>query len=168
MNIKALFLGIFLWTALALAGSPTPKDAIIGTWVLDAKLTKESAKFEISPLPEYQTDYFVYSDDGSILDVSVKKRSNQNFEDLCHFYMYLNNRISNEYCGTLGGKSVDKILSKRIDSHTYELRNGDPNSKEPWSGTVKVSADGKLLTVSLDLGANKPRYFRIFKRSESF
>lgn len=168
MNIKPLFLGIFLWTALALAGSPTPKDAIIGTWVLDVKLTKESAKFDITPLPEYQTDYFVYSDDGSILNASVKKRSNQKFEDLCHFYMHFNNKISNEYCGTFGAKIVDKVLSKRIDSHNYELRNGDPNSKEPWAGTIKVSADGKLLTVSLDLGAKKPKYFRIFTRSQSF
>ena len=123
------------------------KDPFLGAWVLDA----DKSQFVPGPGPEDRRMIFEAKDNG-----------------IRHITKTLNAFLSTtddiEYTARFDGKDypitgtgLDTVSLKRIDANTIE-RTGKVRGKVTETGTMKVSADGKVLTVSLKGSYNGTDY----------
>jgi hypothetical protein len=116
------------------------KDPLIGTWLLD--LTKST--FDPGPPPDgARTMIFAPVDNGFKHTTRTSTQNNGAFD------------IVIEYTAKYDGKdypmdpeaTVDHVSLKRIDANTVE-RTGKIRGKVAETVTMKVSPDGKTLTVT--------------------
>lgn len=129
---------ILLLSVLSL--SAQTKDPLIGTWLLD--LTKST--YDPGPPPDgARTMVFAPVENGFKHTTRTKTQNNGAFD------------IVIEYTAKYDGKdypmdpeaTVDQVSLKRIDANTVE-RTGKVRGKVAETMTLKVSRDGKTLTVT--------------------
>ena len=129
---------VFLVSVLSLAAQT--KDPLIGTWRLDP--TKST--FDPGPPPDgARTMIFEAVDNGFKHTTRTKTENNGAFD------------IVLEYTAKYDGKDykmdpespLDTVSLKRIDANTVE-RTGKARGKVAETMTMKVSTDGKTLTVT--------------------
>jgi len=135
---KSILAAILLLSVLSLPGQT--KEPLIGTWLLD--LTKST--FDPGPPPDgARTMIFEAVDNGFKHTTRTKTQNNGAFD------------VVIEYTAKYDGKdyvmdpeaTVDHVSLKRIDANTVE-RSGKIRGKVGETCTMKVSADGKTLTVT--------------------
>jgi len=126
--------------ALVLCGFAGPhKDPFLGTW----QLQPEKSTFKPGPAPDERSMIFEMTGDG--LKHTTKTLNG-----------FLGNSISIVYTAKFDGKDypvtgagIDTIALKRVDANTIE-RTGKVGGVQSETGTMKVSPDGKTLTVTIN------------------
>ena len=121
------------------AGQSHAKDPFLGTWLLDA----DQSKFVPGPVPQDRTMIFKEEKDGA--QRHLTKTPN----------LFLSATDDIDYTAKFDGKDypitgtgLDTVSLKRIDSHTIE-RTGKVRGKVTETCTMKVSPDGKTLTLTI-------------------
>ncbi len=133
--------GALLGAALCLNVLPATaadKDPFIGTWILNS----DKSKFVPGPVPEDRTVIFEMTKDGSLHHLTKTLNA------------FLGNTNDIDYTARFDGKDypitgtgLDTVSLKRVDARTIE-RTGKVAGKVSEMSTMKVSADGKVLTIS--------------------
>jgi hypothetical protein len=132
---KVVLGAVLLLSLLPLVGQT--KDSLIGTWLLD----RTNSSFDPGPAPAgARTMIFTAVDNG-----------------FTHTTKTLGGRLTTtiEYTAKYDGKDykmdpespLDTVSLKRIDANTVE-RSGKTRGKVVETSTMKVSPDGKTLTVT--------------------
>lgn len=145
-NIAVLFLGASLLLP-AHSATAQKKDPFVGTWLLDS----DKSQFVPGPTPQDRTMIFEFKNGG-----------------LRHLTKTLNAFLSTsddiDYTAKFDGKDypitgtgLDTVSLKRVDANTIE-RVGKEGGKVTETCTMKVSPDGKLLTVSIKGTFNGTNY----------
>jgi len=113
------------------------KDAVLGDWVLD----RGQSTFDPDNTLQSRSVAIQAKDGGiSFLQKTVTDRGNTVQSDFSANYDGKDAPIS--------GSQLDKVALKRIDAHTVE-RSGKIGGKVVETATLKVSNDGKTLTITI-------------------
>ncbi len=140
MNLMRRFVLALALFAIVLSLAGQTKDPLIGTWRLD--LTKLT--FDPGPPPDgARTMIFESMDNGFKHTMRTKTENDGAFD------------VVLEYTAKYDGKDykmdpespLDTVSLKRIDANTVK-RTGKTHGKVVETMTMKVSADGKTLTVT--------------------
>ena len=141
-----------LASAPAIPGNAAPggnqaKDPFLGTWLLDA----DKSTFVPGPVPEDRT-MICEMKDGALHHLT--KTPN----------LFLGGTDDIEYTAKFDGKDypitgtgIDTVSLKRVDANTIE-RTGKVRGKPAETCTMKVSPDGKTLTVTIKGSYNGTDY----------
>jgi hypothetical protein len=142
--VIALVLAAPLCTCLPPAEAKNP---FLGTWLLDA----DQSRFVPGPGPEDRTMTFQEKEGGLR---HLTKTPN----------LFLSSTDDIDYTAKFDGKDypivgtgLDTVSLKRVDSHTIE-RTGKVRGKVTENCTMKVSPDGKLLTITIKGSYNGTDY----------
>jgi len=144
----ALLAGVGLLGSVSFAAAQQQeKDPFLGTWLLDA----DQSRFTPGPGPEDRTMIFEEKDGGLR---HLTKTPN----------LFLSSTDDIDYTAKFDGKDypitgtgLDTVALKRVDSHIIE-RTGKVRGKVTETCTMKVSPDGKTLTVSIKGSYNGTDY----------
>ena len=133
--MKLVHLSTALLLALALAAAQAP-DPFAGTWQLDA----DNSKFDPGPGPTARSMKFEITANGlhhQTLTPTLFAGTN--------IIEYTDKFDGKDY--EIVGSGLDTVSLKRIDAKTIE-RTGKESGKVSETCTMKISADGKTLTVT--------------------
>lgn len=145
----ALLLGGLLPSDARLAIAQT-KDPFLGSWILDA----DKSQFVPGPGPEDRKMIFEAKENGIRHTTKTLNAFLSTTDDIDYTARF----DGKDY--PITGTGLDTVSLKRIDANTIE-RTGKVRSKVTESGTMKVSPDGKVLTVSLKGSYNGTDYSSI-------
>lgn len=123
------------------------KDPFLGNWLMDS----DHSTFVPGPVPEGRT-MTIEMKDGEFHHLTETPNT------------FLGNSEDIEYTAKFDGKDypitgtgLDTVSLKRMDSHTID-RTGKVRGKESETCTMKVSPDGKTLTMTVDGVYNGTHY----------
>jgi len=142
----ALLLGSMLLLDARPAAAQT-KDPFLGTWILDA----DKSQFVPGPGPEDRKMIFEAKENGIRHTTKTLNAFLSTTDDIDYTARF----DGKDY--PITGTGLDTVSLKRIDAYTIE-RTGKVRGKVAETGTMKVSADGKALTVSLKGSYNGTDY----------
>ncbi len=128
------------------AGSQA-KDPFLGTWMLDA----DKSTFVPGPAPEDRTMTIEEKDGGWHHLTKTRNLFLGGTDDIDYTAKF----DSKDY--PITGTALDTVSLKRIDSHTIE-RAGKIRGKVTESCTMKVSEDGRVLTMTVKGSYNGTDY----------
>jgi hypothetical protein len=123
------------------------KDPFLGTWLLDA----DQSKFVPGPGPDDRTMIFTETDGGLRHLTKTPNLFLSSTEDIDYTAKF----DGKDY--PITGTGLDTVSLKRVDSHTIE-RTGKVRGKVSETCTMKVSPDGKTLTVTIKGSYNGTDY----------
>ena len=122
----------------AFAAGNQAKDPFLGTWMMDT----DRSTFVPGPVPEDRTMTFELKD-GALHHITRTRN------------LFLGGTDDIDYTAKFDGKDypiagtgIDTISLKRIDPNTIE-RTGKVRGMVTETGTMKVSPDGKVLTITI-------------------
>jgi hypothetical protein len=128
-------------------GIAQSKDPFLGVWILDA----DKSQFVPGPAPEDRKMIF-----------EAKENSIRHTTKTLNAFLSTTDDI--DYTARFDGKDypitgtgLDTVSLKRIDANTFE-RTGKVRGKVTETGTMKVSGDGKVLTVTIKGSYNGADY----------
>jgi len=131
----------------AVAAGNQAKDPFLGTWMLDT----DKSTFVPGPVPDDRTMTFELKD-GAFHHITRTRN------------LFLGGTDDIDYTARFDGKDypitgtgLDTISLKRIDPNTIE-RTGKVRGMVTETGTMKVSPDGKTLTISIKGSYNGTSY----------
>jgi len=123
------------------------KDPFLGAWLLDA----DQSKFTPGPGPEDRTMIFEEKDGGMRHLTKTPNLFLSSTDDIDYTAKF----DGNDY--PITGTGLDTVALKRVDAHTIE-RTGKVRGKVTETCTMKVSPDGKTLTVTIKGSYNGTDY----------
>jgi hypothetical protein len=131
----------------AVAAGNQAKDPFLGTWMMDS----DKSTFVPGPVPEDRTMTFELKD-GALHHITRTRN------------LFLGGTDDIDYTAKFDGKDypitgtgLDTISLKRIDPNTIE-RTGKVRGNVTETGTMKVSPDGKVLTITIKGSYNGTNY----------
>ena len=130
------------------AANAADKDPFVGTWLLNS----DKSKFVPGPVPDDRTVIFETTKDGGLHHLTKTLNA------------FLGNTNDIDYTAKFDGKDypitgtgLDTVSIKRVDARTIE-RTGKVAGKVSETSTMKISADGKVLTISTKGSYNGTNY----------
>ena len=141
------FISAALLCGNAFAAGNQAKDPFLGTWMMDS----DKSTFVPGPVPEDRTMTFELK--GGALHHITRTRN-----------LFLGGTDDIDYTAQFDGKDypvtgtgLDTISLKRIDANTIE-RTGKVRGNVTETGTMKISPDGKVLTITIKGSYNGTNY----------
>jgi hypothetical protein len=123
------------------------KDPFVSSWILDA----DKSQFVPGPGPEDRKMIFEAKENGIRHTTKTLNAFLSTTDDIDYTAKF----DGKDY--PITGTGLDTVSLKRIDANTIE-RTGKVRGKVTETGAMKVSADGKVLTVSLKGSYNGQDY----------
>jgi len=126
-----------LWLAVLSFGQSKKPDPFIGNWEVDV----DHSTFTPGPSPMSRTMKFEMKDDGALRHQTLTP----NLFGGANIIDYTAKFDGKDY--DIIGTGLDTVSLKRVDANTIE-RTGKESGKVAESCTMKVSPDGKTMTIT--------------------
>jgi hypothetical protein len=119
--------------------SAQQREPLVGTWILNV----EKSQYPPGQAPKSETRRFDYSGDGMFL-CTFDRVSARGASSFGHWLIKFDGQYYMEY-SRAEGPTGSTIALKKINDHTIDV-SAKRDGKVYFTGTMDLSADGKLLT----------------------